>query len=506
MIWRVSLMGLMLCDTVCADSVQGEWILRRESSVSWDSTRGRLNAHFKWLRFFGPEKQFALVRQRSFPLKKFLLPKGVEIQPNYVYRAFDQKNPELDKSWGLQNIGKNPGVGQEGIPGVDVNAIEAWKAQGTGIGAMVAVLDSGVDTAHEDLQKNVVKGWNFINDTSDVRDDNGHGTRVAGVIAADADNGRGSRGVSNGPLLIVKMLDDQGHGTTESVVRGLQYALEKGAKIVNMSWGGSAYDPVFYEMVKGAKQTLFITASGNTADDIDVKESAVYPSSFRLVNVLSVSAYDNRDRLASFSNFGKETVHLGAPGMGIYSTKPGGYGFSDGTSYAAPFVAGTAALVWGALPSLSVESIKKRLLKTSEPIGYYEKEFLASGGRVNAYNALVNFEPVRPKSPTTWVTHKTALGTPHPYLNNFKDTYYVTSPGATHLRVHFSRFQLESKYDHLTIRDGKGRFVQRYTGDLGAFTSADVLGDSLTLEFKADNNSPDWGFEIDAFEVPIDFR
>jgi thermitase len=501
MMWRVGTVLLMLCSISFADAVPGEWIVRKERGISWSGLKEKLGSRVRSLRPFGPDDRFALLTQRSSTFKKGPLPKGVSVQPNYIYESFEVADPDFGKSWALQNNGKNIGV-EGGIAGVDVNAVEAWKAQGDSKGALVAILDTGIDLKHEDLQKNIIRGWNYVKDTSDIQDDNNHGTSVAGVIGADAGNGKGTRGISNGSVLIVKMLNENGAGTTADAIRAIQYSVDKGAKIINISWGGTTYDPALYDTVKWTREkgVLIVAAAGNKGNCNDVKEDAEYPASFRLSNIISVSAYNNRDKLANFSNYGKETVHLGAPGVAIYSTVRGGYKFVEGTSFAAPLVAGIAALVWGKFPSLTAAAVKERLMKTSEPIGYYEPEFLASGGRVNAYNALVNFEPPRPKVPTQWRSHPTALGTPHPYANDFQDTIRVSYPGATHLRVHFSRFQVESKYDGLTVKDNKGRIVQKYTGDLGSFTSADALGDSMILEFKSDKNGPDWGFEIDSFE------
>jgi len=305
--------------------------------------------------------------------------------------------------------------------------------------------------------------------------------------------------------MVVKMLDENGAGTTERAVKGIQYAVSNGASVINASWGGTVFDQVLFDTIQWANTqgVVVVCAAGNEAKDNDTDDKPSYPASFNLPNVMSVSAIDNKGQLATFSNYGKETVHLAAPGVGIYTTVRGGYQYLDGTSFAAPFVTSVAALLKGQEPSLSPKEIKDRLIKTVVALDYYMKERMVSGGRVHSYNALKNIISPKPQTPSGWLKVVKTIETSHPYLSDTKQVFEVTQPGATHVRVHFTRFELEKKYDFILIKDKEGRLVISYSGKMGDFWSADVLGDSLRIEFISDFSSQDWGFSIDSLEYTL---
>lgn len=463
--------------------------------------------------------KFSLVRARIRPPQS---------QPNYIYRA-STSDPDYAKSWGLKNSGQALSDFGPGIAGKDIRAEEAWNFYDGANPVTVAVLDSGIDRDHAELRRALWKnpgeipgnfkdddgngfvddvyGWNFVSGNADTRDDNNHGSFCAGIIAAEADNGVGSRGVSRGARIMpVKMLDKQGQGTTASAIAAIEYAVKNGATVINASWGGVTYDPALYEAVKdaGRKGVLFIAAAGNDGQNNDGAENPIYPAAFRLPTILTVAAYNNRDELAHWSNFGRETVHLGAPGVEIYSTTVGGYKLGEGTSYAAPFVTGVAALVKSHTPALTMGELRDRLLWTSEPMHYYEMQKLFTGGRVNAYNALTNFRPPRPAVPTHWSSYGEAVETVHPYANNTKETYRLYRQGAKHVRAHFVGFDTEECCDRVILRDGSGKLVTEYSGKHGDFWSADALGDTLVVEFISDFSMPAHGFGIDKIEVSYD--
>ncbi len=226
-----------------------------------------------------------------------------------------------------------------------------------------------------------------------------------------------------------------------------------------------------------------------------------FPRRFIFLRFSAVAAYDNQDRIARFSNYGKDSVHIGAPGVSIYSTDLNGYRFGDGTSFAAPFVTGTAALLKAFVPTLDSASLKERILATSDVISYYEKEKLQSAGRVNAYNALVNHRPPRPVAPANWISYQDSASTPHPYTNNLTLSFRFDHPGATHVRVHFAAFDTEAGCDKVTLRDRQNRVVAIYSGKLGEFWSADALGDVLVVEFQSDYAVTAYGFDIDSMQI-----
>ncbi len=242
-----------------------------------------------------------------------------------------------------------------------LNASEAWGTS-TGAGAVVAVLDSGVDGTHPDLAGALLPGINTRLNRGDqtpaTSDANGHGTHVAGVIAARAGNGVGGAGVApEASVLPVKVLDRYGGGWESDVTEGIIWAVDNGADVINLSLGGEESEligsAVGYALSAGV---VVVAAAGNDATD-----KANYPAA--VPGVLSVTAIASDGRPAGYANYGA-TVDLHAPGDRILSTIPGGYAALSGTSMAAPFVAGAAALVRSAQPGADVAAV---LLRTARP-------------------------------------------------------------------------------------------------------------------------------------------
>jgi subtilisin family serine protease len=210
---------------------------------------------------------------------------------------------------------------------------------------MVGVIDTGIDYNHPDLAANVwtnpleipgngidddgngyvddVHGYDFVNRDGDPMDDHGHGTHVAGTIAAVANNGIGVAGVSwHAKVMALKFLDAGGSGWVSDAVEALNYATDMGAKITNNSWGGGEYSTALRDAIAAANSAgaVFVAAAGNSANNNDA--TPFYPAGYEGPNVIAVAATDASDTLAVFSNFGRNTVQLGAPGVGIYSTVP----------------------------------------------------------------------------------------------------------------------------------------------------------------------------------------
>jgi subtilisin-like proprotein convertase family protein len=263
-----------------------------------------------------------------------------------------------------------------------------------------------------------VYGWNFVNNNANPMDDNGHGTHVAGIIGAVGNNGVGVSGVAwNVQLMAVKILNYAGSGFTSDAIRGLNFAVSRGAKIANNSWGGAPYDPALASAINEARAqgVIVVAAAGNQGRNIDT--TPFYPASYQFDNVVRVAATDNRDALASFSNFGVGTVQLAAPGVNIISTsRTGGYVSMSGTSMAAPMVSGALALVWDQNPSWSYQQVIQRVLSTVDPIPALASR-VSTGGRLNLGRALAGGSAGGGgngggggSSPTAaWVTSLTAL-------------------------------------------------------------------------------------------------
>ena len=335
------------------------------------------------IRKFVTSSEFAtlIVRGQSLSHVKAALRQDPEVayaEPNYIFHALGRMDPvpndaQFGALWGMKNTGQADAAGQIGLAGSDIHVSPVWAEGITGSRSIkVAVIDTGIDGVHPDLQANVdvANGYDFVNQTSGGADDHNHGTHCAGTIGALANNGVGVAGVNwNVTLIPVKFLDSRGSGTLENAVQSIQYATRLKVDIMSNSWGGGPFTQALYDAIEDAKKQgiLFVAAAGNDSNNNDSR--ATYPAGYEIDNVLSVAATDNRDRLAGFSNYGARTVHVAAPGVKILSTlKGGGYGAMSGTSMATPHVAGMAALILSANPSLGYAQLKDLIMRSSDPV------------------------------------------------------------------------------------------------------------------------------------------
>lgn len=300
---------------------------------------------------------------------------GLLQNPNVVSFEFDAVAHASGKSAPSQPVQKLPW---------GVNRIDAELVNGTGAGVKVCVVDTGIDKDHPDLQANIVGGRNFVAkgttvDPAKWDDDNGHGTHVAGTIAA-VDNAIGVVGVApSASLLAAKVLNRQGSGYLSDVIAGVDYCVQNGAKVVSMSLGTSSDVQTVHAAVDAAYASgvLLVAAAGN-----DYGGAVSYPAAYD--SVVAVSATDNADNLAAFSNVGPQ-VELAAPGVSVLSTyKGGGYATLSGTSMATPHVSGAAALAWEANPLLSNAEVRALLQSTADDLGAVGKDNLFGYGLVDA--------------------------------------------------------------------------------------------------------------------------
>jgi len=263
-------------------------------------------------------------------------------QPNYIYRATAIPNdPQYGQLWAFKNIGQTIASGtylpNSGTPGADINIEKAWD-QITDCGnTVVAVVDSGINYDQEDLTDNMWNGgltfpkhgFDFVDNDNDPMDLNGHGTHVAGIIGATGNNAIGVTGVCwKASIMAVRVLDAQGVGTTATLEQGINFAVNNGAKVINMSIGGAGgFDPLFSAAITNAqaKDVVVIVAAGNETNDNDVIGNARYPCNFTQPNLICVAALDQNYALASFSNWGATSVDVGAPGTNILSAWAGAH-------------------------------------------------------------------------------------------------------------------------------------------------------------------------------------
>ncbi|MGC8780520.1 MAG: S8 family serine peptidase, partial [Anaerolineae bacterium] len=246
-----------------------------------------------------------------------------------------------------------------------LNAPAAWDYTTGYATVTVAVVDTGVSLSHPEFAGRILPGWDFVNSDSDPSDDNGHGTHVAGIIAAAMNNGLGTTGLApNVSILPVKVLGAAKSGTWANVSLGIRYAADYGAKVINLSLGGTTpstalLDAIRYAQSKGA---LVVAAAGNNGSS-----APFYPAYYD--EVVAVSATDEYDQYWTISNYGT-WVDVAAPGSSIWSTywttsNPNGYGFMSGTSMAAPHVSGLAALIWSVNPTLSPAQVRDIIQSTA---------------------------------------------------------------------------------------------------------------------------------------------
>jgi len=304
------------------------------------------------------------------------------VEPNFVIEAEDIPNdwPYLESEWD------------------DTDIIEAWgtiDVSGPGTQVVIAVVDSGVDLDHPELAGRLIAGYDFANNDTVPEDDTGHGTKVCGILGAIGNNNVGIAGVAWNvdiaimPLKFMKNNDGKTTGSLSDAIDAIYYAVNNGADIINASWGFYSYSASLGEAVQYARDhgVLFIASAGNKSQDNDINDH--YPSNYPYDNVIAVAAMNRYGDLASFSNYGEETVDIAAPGDGLSTTIPGGYSsWVSGTSFATPFVTGVVAMVISQSPDLDYISVRNALLDTTVMDGSYTQDLLLSGGCVNAYNAL----------------------------------------------------------------------------------------------------------------------
>lgn len=297
----------------------------------------------------------------------------------------------------------------------NIQATEIWQSLSVPASPpIVAVIDTGLDLTHpafadsdsiwlneDEIPNNGidddgngyiddVHGYNFAHNTGYMIDDDGHGTHVAGIILGVGQN------IFNSPfptskikIMPLKFLDASGVGTTSAAIDAIYYAVNNGAKVLNNSWGGPNYSGALHEAIvyTYSKGAAFVAASGNASSNNDL--TPMYPASYGVPNVISVAATTDLDYLASFSNFGSSTVHVGSPGVFILSTIPGGgYGTMSGTSMATPFVSGIAALMLVESPQMMGYQIKQIILSESDSVVYLTNK-VSTHSRVNVTDSVM---------------------------------------------------------------------------------------------------------------------
>jgi subtilisin family serine protease len=347
-------------------------------------------------------------------------------EPNYLVHADDTvpNDTRFSELWGFSN---------SATPGADIGAVKAWDVSTGTSSVVVGVIDTGVDYNHQDLSANIwsaptsftvnISGTNFtcptgshgfnaITNTCDPMDDNDHGTHVSGTIGAVGNNSLGVVGVNWTTRIIgAKFLSSSGSGSTANAIRAIEFLVQAkqifgasaNVRVLSNSWGGGGFSQALLDEINiaNANGMLFVAAAGNSTRDNDAVP--FYPASYDAPNVIAVAATDQHDALASFSNYGAESVDLGAPGIFVLSTtRNNTYKSFSGTSMATPHVSGTAALVLSKC-ALNTAALKSNLLANVTPLASMASTL--SGGRLNADASLRSCAapvpiPTPPSAPT----------------------------------------------------------------------------------------------------------
>ena len=329
--------------------------------------------------------------------------------PNYIRKATVVPNdPGYGSQWAWEEI----------------QAEQAWDVTTGSADITVGVIDTGVDLDHPDLVANLwvntleqagtpgvdddgnghvddIYGYNGITNGYDPDGDHYHGTHCAGTIGAVTNNGVGVAGVNwTVKIMALKFLDASGSGTDDNAIECIDYAIacnnagSANVRVLSNSWGGTGDSPALTAAIIRARDAniVFAAAAGNDSFDIDSSGCVYSPGGLNVDNIVSVAATANGDGKAFFTNYGSSLVDLGAPGVSIYSTMIGGYGYLDGTSMACPHVAGVLALTLAAEPTLSWSELIDRVLRNVDPVASMDG-ITNTGGRLNAYKAVIDANP-----------------------------------------------------------------------------------------------------------------
>lgn len=368
-----------------AAEVRGSYLVKFESGITFDRAVEILEG--SGLSFKRSIREISVyVTEAADPVaferfgSKLLLSRSevVYIEPNFEWKAIEAESGLL--------LSPNDSLfsQQDGL--IRTAAERAWNTVTGSRSVIVATTDSGISASHPDLINQLwinssetpgngidddgngyvddLNGWDFVTQDNDPSDLNRHGTHVSGIIGAQGNNGLGISGMNwNVSLLTARFLDAQGSGTTDAGADAIIYAATNGARLINASWGGGPASNVLRDAITFAYQrgALFIAAAGNDSRNNDSTPS--YPASYDLPGVISVASSAANGSLSSFSNFGRTSVHLAAPGTDILSTLLGGqYGRLSGTSMAAPMISGAGALILSQAPGLTALELRNAIL------------------------------------------------------------------------------------------------------------------------------------------------
>ncbi len=398
---------LVQAQTVPAEYVPGRVIVKFRSGISPDKISQFRSEFDAAIVAEVPQLRMAVLQLNqadvSRAIRRLRARSDIEYaEPDYIgYPTWDPNDPAYvsGQQWALAKI----------------QASQAWDLS-RGQGVIIAVLDTGVDVNHPELQGRLLPGYSFTTDNTDVSDRCGHGTHVTGIIAANTNNGVGIAGVAPEAMILpVKVMDryqpNYGcYGSYSDFARGIVYAVDRGAKVINMSFGGTAFSYSLQDAVTYAAQrgVLLVAAAGNANSS-----TPFYPAYFS--EVMAVAGTDGSDNRYSRSNYG-DWIDISAPATGIYSLYYDGsnstYVYMSGTSMAAPHVAAVAGLLLAQDPNRTGSTLRTILQESADDLGDPGWDPYFGYGRLNAYRALAGNSQIVFNAPTATPTPVPPTPTP----------------------------------------------------------------------------------------------
>ncbi|MCB0377527.1 MAG: S8 family serine peptidase [Bdellovibrionales bacterium] len=440
--------------------------------------------------------------------------------------------------WAFNNIGQSAPNGLPGRYDADMKVLQALQQYKDSLkeDVIVAVIDTGVNYKHKDLNANMwvnekeaqknggvngrdedengytddVHGYDFTSagrtkphygkiGDEDPMDEHGHGSHCAGNIAAVGDNGEGISGVNPRAKIMALRALGNGGGSSADIQKAIAYATANGANIISASFGGGGKSDITEALIKKAGEAgiLFVAAAGNDGKSMEIEGNQMYPATYPLDNILVVAASDNMDNPASFTNYGHNQTDVFAPGVAILSLYlDQSYVIMDGTSMATPLTAGVASLLMAAYPELKKDPVRvKEIIMASvdrKPSMYGK---VASNGRVNALKALELANGGAAAAPVQWQQASVSV-VERKYNTELVDIRKtIEQPGAKAMRVHFDFIELDRSFDSLYIYDKNFKLISEVqNGSTRDFWSPVIMGDKVIVRFVnakvKENKSP----------------
>jgi thermitase len=485
-------LGLALPENV----VSGKVLVGFVNEVDVTSTRANdiINQHGGTVISTDSTLNYASVQVQEGGENNFIRAVIQHLEVAYAYPehlvgvSFTPTDPDYFKQWSYPKI----------------RAPEAWDITTGSASVVVAVVDTGVDYTHPELAGRMWTdgsghyGYDFVDGDSDPKDLFGHGTHVAGTISAEMGNGAGGVGVAPGvKIMAVRVLDADGSGYSSWVASGIRWAADHGADIINLSLGSwwpftVERDAVNYAYEKGC---VIVAAAGN-----DGWGSVGYPAAYE--SAIAVSATDQGDSKADFSNYGPE-IEVAAPGVSIYSTMPTyhvelnnwgysmNYDYLSGTSMATPHVSGAVALLLSKYPTLTNSEVRNALAQRSVDLGSLGRDEYYGYGRIDVYNLLAGTTP-----PSEWEEFNVSAESQHPYPNSYDGTWVIRRTGAAKIKVYFESMSTELGYDFVYFYDAENNELGRVGGMWAGYWSPEATGDTIRVRLVSDRNVQESGFKI----------